>query len=572
MKQQGPREGAMAASPASPLPGTVSASPPAIIGPPESIEPSAIYKLYRGTIGEIHGQQHRVWAEFPALQLCWAGFNLPATAYDRVSLLDLAGCECETFNRGSAEFVRVELYQKAGGDVPAQSSAAHAEPPRAESSAGLAHAAAGRLPVVTLVGSRDAALQEFVEALQQLLNSRESEGEQGLKFIQRRLFQYLWRNQGIRRTERALYEAQAVLAFNMDPKDGVVYLRGKLGKSTDDEVGEWLARMSAQTGGLDPTMLGGYFSRRDTHQVFKAFVSCLDFHGKDIVAALRQLFDTFKPGGEGQVITRILELWSEAYFSHWQGQGAAVVPKTAYKDADSVFQVAVSLIMLNTDLHIARKKTSVKRPPMSLHEYIENVRRLVVSEEVPDEALTVWYEKVKETEISLEPLIHRASFSELPVQPDIEGWLIAVIEPRMMRRYWAVLALQRMYLFSDASEVEPSDAIDLRDARVLSVVDDAASRERMVADLRAPRGLWPCPCLAPSATLPKSACRGGCKEPMLDIEDRAFEVCQPATSEPAILERTSGVLHIKPRARLVLVAESPELMEKWVSLISSGPF
>merc|ERR1719183_3011901 len=100
-------------------------------------------------------------------------------------------------------------------------------------------------------------------------------------------------------------------------------------------------------------MLGAYFSRKDTLETFRSFVNCLDFSNIDIVTALRTLFDTFKPGGEGQVITRILEYFSEAYFAQWQRNGDGLRPSTGYRDADSVLQVAVSLIMLNTSLHVA---------------------------------------------------------------------------------------------------------------------------------------------------------------------------------------------------------------------------
>mmetsp|Transcript_48433 Transcript_48433/g.108992 ORF Transcript_48433/g.108992 Transcript_48433/m.108992 type:complete len:128 (-) Transcript_48433:51-434(-) len=127
----------------------------------------------------------------------------------------------------------------------------------------------------------------------------------------------------------------------------------------------------------------------------------------------------------------------------------------------------------------------------------------------------------------------------------------------MQRRYWAVLALQRMYLFSDTSEVEPADAIDLKDATVCSVTDDRACKERFVADLQSNR----------SACLCRS--RGG-KTELLDAEARAFEVCQQGScEEPSILKKLSGV---KPRTRLALVAESPDLAEKWVHLISTGPY
>lgn len=504
-----------------------------IMGPPESLEPATIYKLYRGSTGEIDGENHRVWVEFPALQLCWASYDQPAHMYNRFSLLDVARVDCD--------MSRVEIH--VANEVASVES-------RLSQRASLS------------IGGCTGPLLEFGKALQQLLHSRDSEGRSGLEFIQKRLFQYLWFHQSSTQTEETLYEAQAVLAFNLEPKKGIEYVQSRLNKRTDEELGEWLAQMAAHKGGLDPTLLGNYFSRVDTLQVFRAFVRCLDFKESDIVVALRRLFDTFKPGGEGQVITRILEYFAEAYFLQWQSFQDTVEPKVAYGNSDSVFQVAVSLIMLNTGLHVAPKKVGKRAPgvAMTVEQYIENTRQLVSAEEAPEQAMRRWYDAVKELEISVEPL-PRVAFSQLPVQPDIEGWLIAVLSAHVQHRYWAVLALQRMYLFADASEVEPGDAIDLKDVIVHCVVEDDAAKERFSNDLlRKNRGHL-CQCFTARELEVGSL-------DFQDAEARAFEVCQKA-DKPTILQKLAKE---KPRTRLALVAESPDLMEKWVSLISSGPY
>merc|ERR1719382_2364887 len=124
---------------------------------------------------------------------------------------------------------------------------------------------------------------------------------------------------------------------------------------------------------------------------------------------------------------------------------------------------------------------------MTVDQYIASARQLVPAESVSEEAMRTWYQAVQAEEISVEPL-PRTAFSKLPVQPDIEGWLLAVLGAQKIRRYWAVLALQRMYLFSDASEVEPADAIDLKDAGVHCFNDDRAFRERFHADLQSGKG------------------------------------------------------------------------------------
>ncbi|CAJ1426199.1 unnamed protein product, partial [Effrenium voratum] len=349
-------------------------------------------------------------------------------------------------------------------------------------------------------------------------------------------------------SEDRLVEAQAVLAFNLNPKDGIAYVKRKLKKTTEDEIGEWLGQVCTEKGGLDPTMLGDYFSRRDTLQIFWNFVRRIDFSQMDIVAALRQLFDTFKPGGEGQVITRILEYFAESYYQQWAKDPAAMQPVCAYANSDTVFQVAVSLIMLNTGLHVAAKKLGKKAASasMSLEEYIANTRRLVSAEEVPDEALRAWFEDIRScTEISVEPM-PRTPFSKLPVQPNIEGWLVAVLNGTILR-FWAVLVLQRIYLFSDSvGDVDPADVIDLKDIAVVALQDEEAARKRYLDHLAGSR---------------RFCCRRRAKPApwLLAAAERSLEISQRNSGPPAILQKSCK----SPPRRLVLVAESADLAEKW---------
>jgi len=423
-------------------------------------------------------------------------------------------------------------------------------------------------------------LQDFGKTLELLLRSRDVEGESILDFISRRLFQYLWVRQESLRSEEEIYEAQAVLAFNLDPKDGVAYLQRKLGRSSDADVGEWLAHMASHKGGVDPTQLGTYFSRLGSIDVARSFISRLDLGSLDVVSALRKLFDKFKPGGESQVITRILEFFAETYFSQWDYHRSEVTPEVFYKNSDSVLQAAVSIIMLNTGLHIVPRAHAPRRnrkglaaaclgiraaptpnrrgaaAAMTLEEYVRNTRLVVGSDEVPDEALCLWYQAVRDNEISVEPL-PRVPFSTLPVQPDIEGWLVAVLGSRVRRRVWAVLALRRLYLFSDADEMDPTDTLDLKDVGVRLLADDAVSRKRLCAELRGStlRGMGACLEVVPE-DLPELVLRGFVLQ--RELGDGKLEL--------------KGTLGAKPLQQIVLVAEASDLAEKWVMLISSGPY
>eukprot|EP00929_Paragymnodinium_shiwhaense_P037196 TRINITY_DN19860_c0_g1_i3.p1 TRINITY_DN19860_c0_g1~~TRINITY_DN19860_c0_g1_i3.p1 ORF type:complete len:936 (-),score=220.48 TRINITY_DN19860_c0_g1_i3:76-2883(-) len=508
------------------------------IKPPEMLTSNEIYKLYRGATGSVEGQigKCRIWVDFTTLELCLAFRDLPATANNRVPLMGVTWCSCASLE---ADF-QVDIYEKR--TIP-QRVAKLEEPVRGKDT-----------PTVSISGANS--LKEFAEALTQLLQSRDTEGPGVLKFIQRRLSQYLWRNQRVALSAEALYEAQAVIDFNLKPKDGIKYLCSKLSKSTDDEIGEWLAEVCREKGGLDASMLGEYFSKKDTIPIFWAFVRRIDFRGLDILGALRQLFDTFKPGGEGQVITRILESFSESYFQQWKKEAEITEPQTAYKDADSVLQVAVSLIMLNTGVHIAPQKTKkgCAGVAMSVEQYISNTRLVVPEEEVPDAALTKWYDEVSQQQISVEPM-PRQPFSKLPVQPDVEGWLIIILEPMMQVRYWAVLVLGRLYLFTDTSgEADPEDIIDLKDVTVQHVKGNDSARKRFEADLLGSRCL---PCCGGRAQHSEFV------QELLSAEDRALEIRQISSGgSPSLLKNSVK----RPRSRLSLVAESMDLAEKWTNL------
>jgi hypothetical protein len=574
----------------------------AVLGPPEGVDSSEIYALYRGATGNVDGVQTKVWVEFPSLQLCWAEYDRPASNRSRFLLLELGSCRWQACSPTSGvssqvhvdhedgELLKVEVWslgrRREDSRPSSESIGKSCKEPLSSTHASSASSHEARTPkesaehekvsegigipsgvtptelVLAMYGCSNA-LRDFATSLQKLLASRDVEGRSGLEFIQRRLFQYLWRHQGDSFTETALYEAQAVLTFNLDPKGGVAYLKEKLGIKTNDQVGHWLAQMSTQKGGLDPTLLGNYFSRMDTIEVFKAFVRQLDFTGVDLVSALRRLFDTFKPGGEGQVINRILELFAETYFSQWSLNKDKCVPATNYSHHDTVMATAFSLIMLNTELHVAPKKAKKGAgtlPPMTPEVFVEMARRVVQADEVPEATLISWYAAVKEDEISMQPM-PRVAFSQLPVQPDIEGWLLVVMDAHQQRRYWAVLALQRIYLFSDDSDVEPAEAIDLKDATAIPVSANVASRKRFLADFQSHSRT--CFCFLQS--------RAGVRQSIRDfdvaeVQGRAFEVQKKG--QAVLLQK----LMPKPRSRVALVAESADLMEKWVSLIDSGPY
>jgi len=312
--------------------------------------------------------------------------------------------------------------------------------------------------------------------------------------IKRNVFQYLWRHQVMRTSQREILEGQAILAFNLDPKTGVNYLKTKVfptinrdfdtrASNVNREIAGWLVRMSAAgKGGLDPSVLGSYFARKDTADVYEQFLRIMDFrknktnqgsiiedadddeaHGVlGIVAALRHLFNTFKPPGEMQILDRLLRHFADYYFTLLDDSEHQKGLHLRY--TDTLHTLCFAVILINHELHMAPRLTrrNIDFVQRTVEQYTASVRETnISSDEVSDEYIRQIYEEVRDNEIQMHPL-PRVPFSSLPVTPDIEGWLVVILKGRPPQRYWAVVAMQRLYLFSDSDEINAFLCIDLK--------------------------------------------------------------------------------------------------------------
>ncbi|TIA87609.1 hypothetical protein E3P81_03875 [Wallemia ichthyophaga] len=137
--------------------------------------------------------------------------------------------------------------------------------------------------------------------------------------------------------------------FNSKPKLGLEYLtrHGVIDVEMADE--SWtkatcdsVAKFLKQCARLDKRLLGDYISRPENSEVLKSFMSLFDFRDLSIADSMRQVLETFRLPGEAQQIARITEVFAEHYFSF--------APE-GIRSQDSVYVLAYSVIMLNTDLH-----------------------------------------------------------------------------------------------------------------------------------------------------------------------------------------------------------------------------
>lgn len=118
-----------------------------------------------------------------------------------------------------------------------------------------------------------------------------------------------------KQSKRILLEGAA--KFNMKPKIGLAFLEdhGVIYNNPDEPRAESLARFFKTTPKLDKRLLGDFISRPDQLDVLKAFMNLMDFEGKIICDAMRELLEAFRLPGESQQINRITETFAEVYFA-----------------------------------------------------------------------------------------------------------------------------------------------------------------------------------------------------------------------------------------------------------------
>ncbi|KAI0781091.1 Sec7-domain-containing protein [Trametes elegans] len=175
--------------------------------------------------------------------------------------------------------------------------------------------------------------------------------------------------------------------FNTKPKTGLTFLEeNKLIYSDPNEPRPLsLAKFLKHSARIDKRLLGDFISRPENIEVLKAFMTLMDFKGKDVAEAMREMLETFRLPGESQQINRITETFAEVYFS---------TEPAEVKSQDAVYVLAYSIIMLNTDLHNPQI-----RKRMSLEDYMRNLKGVNDGSDFSSEYLRDIYESIRKREI-----------------------------------------------------------------------------------------------------------------------------------------------------------------------------
>ena len=150
---------------------------------------------------------------------------------------------------------------------------------------------------------------------------------------------------------------------------------------------------------LDKAQVGIYLSKGPDSEypfnvaVRKEFVGRYDFKDLPFAAALRLFLSRFRLPGEAQCIDRFMESFSSELYRQQSGDA------TIFKDADAVYVLAFSTIMLNTDLHNPQIKDENR---MTLEQFVRNNRGINGGEDLPEEYLSSLYSQIKENQIQVQ--------------------------------------------------------------------------------------------------------------------------------------------------------------------------
>lgn len=170
-----------------------------------------------------------------------------------------------------------------------------------------------------------------------------------------------------------------------------------------DPTAEVIADFLYNTPPLNKTQVGLYISKGPDEkypfhaQVRTAFCSLFEFKSLSFSASLRTFLHKFRLPGEAQCIDRLMEAFATEMYNQQQDGGPDESP--LFNSSDSVFRMAFSTIMLNTDLHNPGMKDEKR---MTLEGFIRNNRGLNDDKDFPEEFLTELYHELKTNELEVQ--------------------------------------------------------------------------------------------------------------------------------------------------------------------------
>lgn len=185
-----------------------------------------------------------------------------------------------------------------------------------------------------------------------------------------------------------------------------------LGLFAEPATPEDVAKFFYTTPRLDKTEVGLYLSKGPADeypfeaQVRSAFCELFDFKDMGFAEALRKFLSRFRLPGEAQCIDRLMEAFANELYQQQKKapkhQDALELVESEeapfFRNADAVFTLAFSTIILNTDLHNPNLRDDRR---MTLEQFVRNNRGINDGKDFPQKFLSELYTQIKEQEIQV---------------------------------------------------------------------------------------------------------------------------------------------------------------------------
>ncbi|KAJ5893530.1 hypothetical protein N7495_005221 [Penicillium taxi] len=237
--------------------------------------------------------------------------------------------------------------------------------------------------------------------------------------------------------------------FNENPKSGIAYLASH-GIIEDPKDPVQVAKFLKGSSRLSKKVLGEFISKRDNEELLGAFVDLLDFSGRSVVEALRELLSSFRLPGESPLIERIVTTFSEKYTENANPESVV--------DKDSLYILTYAIIMLNTELYNPNVKSQNR---MSFPAFARNLRGVNGGGDFAEEFLQEIYNSIKENEIILpdeheNKLAFDFAWKELLLKSSSAGEMVVgetnFYDAEMFEATWRPVVATLSYVFMSASD------------------------------------------------------------------------------------------------------------------------
>ncbi|ELR20763.1 Sec7 domain containing protein [Acanthamoeba castellanii str. Neff] len=306
------------------------------------------------------------------------------------------------------------------------------------------------------------------ESESESLASRDEEASTGEEDRQRPTTAYVVPDDRLVRQYSHFDNADAVAAFNANPQKAIkAMIEAGQVEGSPESVAVFLYCCKR----LDKAQIGEFIGDHKGlgREVLDHFARLFNYTDLDFDIALRRFLSYFRLPGEAQKIDRIMNAFALQFYLHNKGD--------IFLSADTVYILAFSVIMLNTDAH----NPNIKKK-MTEQEFVRTNRGINEGRDIVPEYLIDIYCRIVTNEIKME---HESFPDALKM-----GWLWIkgdVLDERLRKpkllggkkkvrwyRLWFILCESGLHFYQDVRLNQPVGAMSLRDVkyRMLSEESD----------------------------------------------------------------------------------------------------